>query len=201
MTSLYLLGAGGHARVIFHALRAARVEVSGVVDPYLKDDTFQGLRVLRDLPKSGSFIVAVGQVRADRTRERIWNDAIGAGLAPAEAFCEAAPTAGTRIGSGSIVLAGAYVAVGTTIGQNCIVNHLAIVEHDCAIADHVHVSPGAVVGGEVRIGTRSHIGIGAVVRQGVAIGDDVTVGAGAVVVADVPSGATVVGVPARPLGK
>jgi acetyltransferase-like isoleucine patch superfamily enzyme len=43
------------------------------------------------------------------------------------------------------------------------------------------------------------IGSGATILGGVRIGEGATVGAGAVVVADVPSGATVVGNPARPL--
>jgi acetyltransferase-like isoleucine patch superfamily enzyme len=43
--------------------------------------------------------------------------------------------------------------------------------------------------------------MGAILRQGITIGDDVTVGAGAVVIDDVEPGATVAGVPARPLAR
>ena len=196
---LYLLGGGGHARVVHDALRTAGIQVEAIVDPNEAEPTFHGVPIVHELPGEGRFIVAVGQVRATPTRERIWNEALAAGLSAAVPFVEktALVSSDGEIGDGTVVLAGAYIGVGTTIGSNCIVNHGAIIEHDCAIADHAHVSPGAVIGGGVRIGRRSHVGIGAVIRQGITIGDDVTVGAGAVVVDDVAAGSTVVGVPAR----
>ena len=45
----------------------------------------------------------------------------------------------------------------------------------------------------------AHVGSGAVVLQGLRVGAGAIVAAGAVVLADVADGATVVGVPARPL--
>ena len=200
MTSLYLLGGGGHARVVYDALRRAGVDVAGVVDPGKAEGRFEAVPILRALPGSGSFIVTVGQVRSDGARERIWSEALAAGLTAADAFVEdKGPAPPAQIGRGTVVLAGAYVGVGSTIGLDCIVNHGALIEHDCVVGDHAHVSPRAVIGGGVRVGKRSHVGMGAVIRQGVSVGDDVTIGAGAVVVEDIADGVTVVGVPARPL--
>jgi UDP-perosamine 4-acetyltransferase len=201
---LYLLGGGGHARVVLDALRAAGLDVDAIVDPEKAGSSAFGLPVLRGNPNEGRFLVTVGQIRATPTRERIWSEAIAAGLRAAEAFVDRTalvPATDVQVGEGSIVLAGALLGVGTRVGVNCIVNHRALIEHDCVVGDHAHVSPGAILGGSVRIGRRSHVGIGAVIRQGITIGDDATVGAGAVVVDDVENGATVVGVPARPLAR
>lgn len=49
----------------------------------------------------------------------------------------------------------------------------------------------------VEIGERCWIGGGAIILAGVTIGDGAIVGAGSVVTKDVPTGATVVGSPAR----
>jgi serine O-acetyltransferase len=50
------------------------------------------------------------------------------------------------------------------------------------------------------IGNNVTIGAGARVLGGIVIGDDATIGANAVVIDDVPPGATMVGIPARPTG-
>jgi maltose O-acetyltransferase len=68
-------------------------------------------------------------------------------------------------------------------------------------ADHPRDSTqrraGLEFGRPVRIGANVWIGGAAVILPGVTVGDDAIVGAGAIVTRDVPSGATVVGNPAR----
>ncbi len=79
-----------------------------------------------------------------------------------------------------------------------LINTGAVVEHDCAIGDYAHVAPNATLGGGVTVGADAHVGMGAVVIEGRRVGASAFVAAGAVVVADVPDGARVAGVPARP---
>ena len=68
-------------------------------------------------------------------------------------------------------------------------------EPGTTLRDSPHIARPIVLGQEVWIGR------GAVVLNGVTIGDHATIGANAVVTRDVAAGATVGGVPAKPLQK
>ena len=63
------------------------------------------------------------------------------------------------------------------------------------------IGPGTTLAGGVGIGEGTLAGVASAVLPGVAVGNWATLGGGAVVTAPVPSGATVVGVPARSLGR
>lgn len=133
------------------------------------------------------------------------------------------PSATVRFGAGCVLDQGLVVeargrlVVGsrTVFGHHCTlaVHESLEIGRDCLIAelvsirdhDHARSAPGlayreqGVVVAHVRIGDNVWIGSKATVLRGVSIGDGAVVGAGAVVTRDVPPGAVVGGVPARPL--
>jgi UDP-perosamine 4-acetyltransferase len=212
VTRVIGLGAGGHAAVVVDILRVRGHDVVGLLDPDRNlmgaivegapvlggDELLQQLRG-RDV---GAFFVGVGSTGSAAARRRLYALGREAGLAPIGAVHPAAVVAGSaKLGAGVTVMAGAVINPGARLGENVIVNTGAVVDHDTVVGDHSHVAPGAVLGGGVHMAEAAHVGAGAVVREQCTIGAEAVVGAGAVVVSDVPAGVTVVGVPARVLGR
>lgn len=84
-------------------------------------------------------------------------------------------------------------------------HHSGIILHARSIGDDTQIRQNTTMGIAVThrltaiptIGSRVDIGCGACILGNVRIGDDARIGANAVVLADVPAGATVVGIPAR----
>lgn len=74
----------------------------------------------------------------------------------------------------------------------------ASVGQDCLISQQVTVG-WSDRGGPPVLGRRVQVHAGAKILGPVTVGDDAVIGANAVVVRDVPPGAVMVGVPARPL--
>lgn len=205
MRKLAILGASGHGKVV-----ADTAECCGWQAVEFYDDAWPGLQhngawpvlgdtatLLERIDAVDAVVVAIGNNRV-RQAKLLELQAAGARL------CSLVHPAATlsrhaALGDGSVVFAGAVVNAGAQIGFGSILNTGCSIDHDCVLGVAVHVSPGARLAGGVTVGNFSWIGIGASVRQLIEIGAEVTVGAGAAVTADVRSGVTVVGVPARVL--
>jgi len=203
---IIVVGAGGHAKVLASTLFLLGRHILGFVDSQLCRPPLLGITQLGQDDAVLSFGTSrvrlangIGSIAPGSIRRKVY-----------EKFCDKRylfetvvhPSAfiapETKIEHGTQVMAGAVIQPGAALGANVIVNTGAVVDHDCLIEAHAHIAPGATLCGAVRIGTEAHIGAGATILQSVTIGSRSMVGAGAVVTRDVPSGATVVGVPARP---
>lgn len=104
-----------------------------------------------------------------------------------------------EVGEGALFSPFTTVTSNVRIGAHFHCNLYSYVEHDCVIGDFVTFAPAVRCNGNVTIGDGAYIGSNAVIRQGITIGEGAVVGMGAVVIRDVPTGATVVGNPARVL--
>ncbi|MDB2439141.1 acetyltransferase [Hellea sp.] len=207
MSGVAIIGAGGHGRVVASVLQAANREVAGFIDsgvtgelplPLLGED--------KDIPKLmaagtiNSFIIGLGSIKGGASiRAKLFEDMLKLGLPSAIAIHPMAIlSAGVKIGTGSVVMAGAILNTDTIVGKNCIINTGAILDHDCDIGDHTHIAPGVTCSGNVKVGAHSLIGVGSTIRQSVSVGAGVTVGAGSVVVSNIANDVTAYGNPARP---
>jgi sugar O-acyltransferase (sialic acid O-acetyltransferase NeuD family) len=107
----------------------------------------------------------------------------------------------SSIGPGTIVMANATINPFCNVGSGCIINTNASIDHDCAIETGVHISPGAHLAGHVSVSFNAWIGLGASIIQHCKIGNNAIVGAGSTVINNVLDSTKVVGSPARELKK
>jgi UDP-perosamine 4-acetyltransferase len=201
-----LIGAGGHGRVVLDILRAGGVHKPvGFLDadPQLTGQTIGGIPVLGQvnlLPKLKAQKVkgAIVSIGDNVPRRRYFRKVIDQGFELVNAVHPGSQVSATaKLGRNVVIAAGAVVSTEARIADGVIVNTSAVIDHECEIGQGVHVCPSATLAGRVRVGDETFLGLGCNIIQCLKIGSRVIVGAGAVVIADVPDGATVVGVPAR----
>lgn len=193
---IYLIGAGGHARVIAEILELTGRPAGGAFDNDLSKTLWDYPVYLFPGPfnaASDQLILAIGD---NKIRQRL------ASLYAALEFAIAIHpgsiiSSRVSIGKGTVIMGAALINSGTSIGNHCIINSHASVDHDCKVGDYVHISPNVTLCGSIEIGSGTHIGAGAVIIPGKKIGANSVIGAGSVVITDIPDNCTAVGNPAR----
>lgn len=169
MTNL-LIGAGGHAKVVFDIAQENGTAFAAFCDPQV--DSFQSLVKTDDIKAYSHFFVAVGATNpADLDkRQRLFLQAKGYGLLPLTLISQMANcSSSAEIGEGTVVARGAVLQSNCRIGSNSIINTGAIIEHDAVIENFCHIAPGAIILGGAVVGSGSMVGAGAVILPGVEI--------------------------------
>lgn len=219
-SSVVVFGAGGFGREVLDVLEAVNLasarngsgptwELVGVVD-----DAPSGGNLDRLLARSVPHLGSLGEfLEADRTglhyvigigspavRRRVASTCEAAGLV-AGTLIHPDATVGlhTSLGAGTVVCAGVRISTNVSVGRHVHLNANATVGHDTVVEDHVSLNPLAAVSGDCVIGDGALVGVAGVVLNGLHVGRDAVVGGSACAVTDVAPGATVVGVPARPM--
>ena len=207
-----IIGAGGHAKVVYDAiLSAEQHEVIGFVDDNvdLIGTKLYGLPIvgnIADLDSVEGYIIAIGNNTVRQQKVAFYSQSpltkgvrgLSHGYVPITVIhprAVIAPTA--QIGEGAVVFANVVVNPEAQIGKHVILYTACTIDHECDIADYAYISPGCNVGGQVKIETGAFLGIGAVVLPRITVGAWSIIGAGAVVTKDIPAHVTAVGVPAK----
>jgi len=204
MKRIALLGAGGHAKVVWDTLlcMSEPIQVVAVLDdnPELWGKPFGELFVDGPVQKLESLAVdaAIVTIGKNVARRTVYGRAKSMGVPLFRAIHPSAVIArGVQLGEGVVIFAHVTVNTGTIIDDDVILNTACSVDHGCELGAHVHIAPGANLCGGVYVGETTLVGVGVVVIPGVHIGANATIGGGAAVIDNLPDGVTAVGVPAR----
>ena len=183
-------------------------EIVGLIDNAVKTSDYFGYPVLgtdedaKMLHEKYPMCSVVITPDAPSVRKRLVRQYVSLGFEFATIVHPSAMISKTAyIGQGSVIQRGVNVSSNTCIGRFCKLNTNANVMHDNHVGDFSTIAPNAVLLGYVNLGECAYIGANSTVLPNHTIGNGSIVGAGAVVVKDVPSGRTVVGVPAKIIDK
>jgi len=197
MNSIYLYGAGGHAKVILDILKSNGITVQEIFDDNPAIESFIGIPVAH-AGISSPLIISIGNNRMRKEiAERIGNEMFSPFFGDKSAIISDS----AAIEKGTVVMQGVIIQSSAKIGKHCIINTGATVDHDCLIQDYVHIAPGSTLCGNVKVGEGSFIGAGTVVIPNIRIGKWSVIGAGSVVIRDIPDNVVAYGSPCKTVKK
>lgn len=192
-----VIGAGGHSREVFDLLVNLGHEVVAFLDhavtgPHPSSDA----PVVADVAgvDAEAAVIAIGDAGARREQYRAVE---GSFAVPSLVHPLASVSPLAVIGAGSQVMQFVTVSAGTSIGTATILNVGCFVAHDARVGEFVHVAPGCRVSGGCTVGDGTLLGANSVLLPGVSVGRGCVIGAGAIVTRDMPDGVVCVGAPAR----
>lgn len=197
---IYLIGAGGHAKVILALLEESGYKCRGIYD----DDEKLWGATLWNIPINGpvgalpdrsgiSAVIAIGNNDIRRRVSEMFKNIHWETLMHPHCWVHSS----VILGAGTVVFAGAVIQPDTVIGKQTIINTCASIDHDCHIGDYCHIAPGCHIAGGVSIGRNTLIGIGSSIVPYVSVTSDSIVGAGAAVITNIPNSGVYTGVPAK----
>lgn len=207
---LVIAGAGGFGREVVDWVssspswrRSAGVDTVVFIDDVRPSITLRApvVSTIESYIPQGNdvFLCAVG---APRLRQTIVTSLEARG-ARAATFIDDRVTLGRNVsvGAGSIVCPETVIGTDACVGRHVHLNIRCTLGNDVAVNNFATVSPSCNIDARVVMLDSVFLGAAANIAKGLRVGENSRVGAGAIVVDDVSSGSTVVGNPARELGK
>ena len=196
-SKIYVIGGGGHAKVVIDSLTASGSDVVGIIDPRLiVRSQLLGIQVVggdewraKLDPKKTLLANGIGATAKSRTNRKLFDIWTADGFKFVSVIHPSA-IIGPEVDleQGSQIMAGAILQAHTKIGVGTVINTAACIDHDCVVGPHCFIAPSVTLCGGVELGEGVFIGAGATLLPGVKVGNNALVAAGAVVDNDVIPG-------------
>ena len=191
MEKLWIIGHGGHAKVIGEAASLRQIPVGYIVeeaDPEdsatISEDLF--IKTYATSPGQG-LICGLGTTGSTMVRRRVLEryrscHEMFVNIIHPTAFVSPSAT----LGRGVFVAANVTLCNGCFVGDHAILNTRSSIDHDCKVGARCHIAPGTVLSGGCSVGDDVHIGVGSTLIQGIEIASSTVVGAGSLVTKKIP---------------
>lgn len=194
---LYVLGGGGHAKVVIDSLTASGATIAGLIDPRLNvGQQLLGVPVIGGdewmtqlEPKVTRLANGVGATVKNRVNRKLFDLWSAQGFAFVSVVHPSAIIgAEVELSPGCQIMAGAILQPHAKIGVGTVINTAVSIDHDCVVGAHCFIAPMATLCGGAQVGEGAFIGAGATLLPGVKVGDNALIAAGVVVDTDVADG-------------
>ena len=199
MDKILLFGGGGHGKACVDVIESSgKLEISGIVDPFLKklDLPYELINIaepyalLRETISNAH--VSVGQIKSSDLRKKIYSKLKEYKFnLPVIQSRHAYKSKYSEINEGTILMHFSLVNAYSSIGKNCIINSKSLIEHDVEVGDHCHIATGAILNGGVKVGDDTFIGSNTVIAPGKCIGNNCLISAGLFINEDIPNDTTI----------
>jgi len=196
MKKLYIIGAGGHGRVVYDIAFSLGYTDVAFLDDHSTADAVEGkVADYEKFKETAVFFVAIGNnaIRKAISERLLQANATLVSLVHPSAVVGS----NVSIGKGTVVMPNAVINNSAVISDGVIINTAATVDHDSLIGPYSHISVGSHLCGTVVIGEECFICAGATVINNIKVCGGCTVGAGAAVIQDITQQGVYVGVPAK----
>lgn len=198
MTTAYIFGNGGHAKVVASLLEDTHssfefVTVNG------DRNTISEEKFFAKPPKNASIYIGIGD---NAIRTKLYLRLLDLGLQPATCIGKNTFIASSaQVDSGAVICPGSVIMAHSHVGINTIVNTLSSVDHDCLLGAHSQLTANVTLGGETKIGKNCFLGIKSATIPQISIGDNSIVMAGSLVTKSLPNDVLAGGSPASIMRK
>ncbi len=192
MKKLFIIGSGGHSRVVLDSINNNDYEIS-IIDFYNTDND-KNFNYLSKNYQIKSFH-DLASFKYKKNFNIYFHIAIGDNILRSKYYLifknffkslsildkSSIISKSAKISKGTFIGKNSVINANVRIQENCIVNTSVIVEHDCRISMNSHLCPGVIIAGSVKIGKNSLLGIGSKVLPNIVIGSNCNIGAGSIV--------------------
>lgn len=195
---MIIVGAGGHAKEVYHELLVNHEKVSAFYDEIHFDKSHVlGLVVkhtFQEIPPT-NVILGTGN---PSLRKKFYDQFASVHYVQSliSSSAHISPL-GVVLEAGLNIMHGVFIGPEVRIGKGTLINAKSSIHHETVVGEFCEICIGVSIAGGCTLGNQVFVGMGALILPSIRIGDHAVIGAGAVVTKDVPAGVTVKGIPAK----